>query len=131
MLQTRLRLLLVDDEPTIRTSLSLLLGELGYDVRSAEDGFSALSEMREETPDILLSDLNMPGMSGFELISVVRRRFPAIPVVAMSGAFSGSKVPDGILADGFYEKGSGIDLLLKTLTSVSEKQVPARVNAPI
>ena len=56
--------------------MSHVLTEIGYRVRSAEDGFSALREMRHEVPDILLSDLNMPGMSGFELLSVVRRRFP-------------------------------------------------------
>ena len=57
-------------------------------MRSAEDGFSALEEIRRLTPDVLLSDLNMPHMSGFELLSVVRRRFPAIYAIAMSGAFS-------------------------------------------
>ena len=57
MSDTRLRLLVVDDEPSLLTSFGLVLGQLGYDVRSAGDGFSALSEMRNEIPDILLSDL--------------------------------------------------------------------------
>ena len=81
------RLLIVDDEPSIRYSLACVLTEIGYDVRSAEDGFSALLEIRNEVPEILLSDLNMPGMSGFELLSEVRRQFPAIQTIAMSGAF--------------------------------------------
>ena len=76
------KLLIVDDDPQMRTLLSVILAESGYRVRSAEDGFSALAEIRKEIPDIILSDLNMPGMSGFELLSVVRRRFPAIRVVA-------------------------------------------------
>ena len=59
------------------------------------DGLSALIEIREEVPDILLSDLNMPAMSGFELLSVVRRRFPAIYVIAMSGMFTESPDPSG------------------------------------
>ena len=106
-------------------SFSLVFHQLGYDVRSAEDGFSALSEMRKEIPDILLSDLNMPGMSGFELLSVVRRRFPAIPVIAMSGAFSGSEVPTGVAADGFFQKGSGIDRLLSIITAVPKIKRPS------
>lgn len=131
MMPKRLRLLVVDDEPSLRTSLSLVLRQLGYDVRSAGDGFSALSEIREETPDILLSDLNMPGMSGFELLSVVRRRFPEIPVIAMSGTFSGSKVPHGVPADAFYEKSSGIDLLLATITGLTKARELADTEAPI
>jgi len=73
---TKEKLLVVDDEPEIRSSMSLLLAEIGYRVRCAQDGFSALRELRKKIPDILLSDLNMPGMSGFELLSVVRRRYP-------------------------------------------------------
>lgn len=49
----------------------------GFSVRTAEDGFTALQILREVLPDIILSDLRMPGMSGFELLSIVRRRFPA------------------------------------------------------
>ena len=89
MPETKASLLIVDDEPSIRESLSFVLTEVGYSVRATEDGFSALIEIQKEIPDIILSDLNMPGMSGFELLSVVRRRFPAIPMIAMSGAFSG------------------------------------------
>src|ERR1035437_7712117 len=93
------KVLVVDDEPLIRTTMSLVLGEMGYHVRSAEDGFCALREIHQEMPDILLSDLDMPGMSGFELLSVVGRRFPAVHKIAMSGAYFGSEVPCGASAD--------------------------------
>ena len=69
MRQPEARFFIVDDEESIRMSLSHVLSEMGYRVRTAEDGFSALAELRKEIPDILLSDLNMPGMSGFELLS--------------------------------------------------------------
>jgi len=112
-------LLIVDDEESIRTSLSQVLAEIGYRVRSADDGFSALREIRQQMPDILLSDLNMPRMSGFELLSVVRRRFPAIRTIAMSGSFSGDEVPSGVAADGFYQKGSSIVALLRIIASLT------------
>ena len=110
-------LLLVDDDPGIRHLLSTILTKSGYEVRSAQDGFSALAAIRHEIPDILLSDLYMPGMSGFELLSVVRRRFPAITAVAMSSAYSGSSVPPGVVADAFYEKATSPDALLAIIRS--------------
>jgi len=117
-------LLIVDDQESIRISLSHVLAELGYRVSSAEDGFSALREIRREVPEILLSDLNMPGMSGFELLTVVRRRFPAIQVIVMSGSFSGKEVPSGVAADGFYGKGCGTAALLKIIQSMPSQKRP-------
>jgi CheY-like chemotaxis protein len=125
---TRARVLIVDDKPSIRTILSLVLGELGYRVRSAEDGFSALREIRQDIPEILLSDLNMPGMSGFELLSVVRRRYPAIQVILMSGSFSGKEVPSGIPADAFYQKGSSMSALLQIFRALP--QMKRRTSVP-
>src|ERR1700679_4179841 len=97
------RLLVIDDEAKARRTLSVLLRALGYSVRAAPDGFSALNAIRDEIPDLLISDLTRRGMSGFELRSVGRRRLPAIRVIAMSGAFSGPGVPPGVAADAFYE----------------------------
>ena len=113
-------LLIVDDEPAVRASISQVLSEVGYRVRSAEDGFAALREIRNEVPEMLLSDLNMPGMSGFELLSVVRRRFPAIRTIAMSGAFSGNEVPSGVFADAFYQKGSSTLALLRIMEALPQ-----------
>jgi hypothetical protein len=93
-------------------------------VRSAEDGFAALREIRTEVPELLLSDLNMPGMSGFELLTVVRRRFPAIRTIAMSGAFCGNEVPSGVAADRFYQKGSSIVALLRIMETLPQLERP-------
>jgi DNA-binding NtrC family response regulator len=104
MSNPKVKLLIVDDDEPVRESLSQLFTEFGHSVRSAEDGSSALLQIRREVPDIVLSDLNMPGMSGFELLPIVRRRFPSIRVIAMSGAFSVDNIPRGVAADAFYEK---------------------------
>src|SRR5271170_206188 len=119
MPETRVKLLIVDDEVSIRTSLSLIFSELAYCVRSAGDGYSALLEIQQELPDILLSDLNMPGMSGFELLWVVRRQFPTIHVIAMSGSLSGTIVPPGVAADAFFQKGTGPAFLIKTVDTMT------------
>jgi CheY-like chemotaxis protein len=138
MPDAKAKLLIVDDEMSLRRSLSQIYSIFGYSVRSAGDGFEALSEIQKDVPDILLSDLNMPGMSGFELLSVVRRRFPAIQVIAMSGAFSGNGVPLGVAADAFYEKGSNPGSLLEIVklmvqgkrSSVQHPSAPAPIWIP-
>jgi len=99
------RILVVEDDVTVRLTISKLLDEEGYEVSTANDGFDALLHLQQATPDLMLSDLNMPQMSGFELLSVVRRRFPEILVVAFSGAYDSSAIPNGVIADAFYAKG--------------------------
>ena len=128
----RKNILIVDDNIDLRATLALIFAYAGYSVRSAADGFSALAEMRSETPDVLLSDLNMPGMSGFELLSVVRRRFPGVRVVAMSGAFSGNKVPQGVAADAFYQKGrNGVEPLVRLIRALTENNRSLARHAPV
>lgn len=96
------RVLVVDDDPSILQTSALVLKNKGYEVRGAQDGFAALVELRRSVPDLIISDLGMPNMSGFELLSIVRRRFPHIPVIAVSGEYDGS--PEGLIADAFFSK---------------------------
>lgn len=110
-------ILIVDDEPILRATFSAILCESGYRVRSSSDGFSALAEIDSEIPDILLTDLDMPGMSGFELLAVVRRRFPGIRLIAMSGVTMRNWPPD-FFADAFYGKGGRVSRLLNILESM-------------
>jgi DNA-binding NarL/FixJ family response regulator len=60
-------------------------------------------------------------MSGFELLSEVRRQFPAIQTIAMSGAFRGDEVPSGVAADGFYQKGSSMGSLLRLMRGLHRR----------
>ena len=100
------RILLVDDDPIIRQVGEDLLKSEGYEVLCAEDGFDALVALKRSLPDIIISDLRMPNMNGFEFLSVVRRRFPTVPVIVISGEFSGVDVPESVLADAFFQKAS-------------------------
>jgi CheY-like chemotaxis protein len=109
------QILVVDDDPSVRHTIAVLLMSAGYDVVAAEDGFGALLQLRKMMPDVIVSDLNMPRMSGFEFLSVVRRRFPKILTVAMSGAYQGDELPPGVIADGFYPKGEHPGNLFRTL----------------
>lgn len=128
-----LDMLVVDDNPVLASVLSEIFLECGHHVRVASDGFIAFAEIRKRMPDILLSDLAMPGMSGYELLSVVRRRFPAIRVIAMSGEHSGESVPAGVPADAFYAKGeSSVAQLIQVVSSIWREDTNfPRSSAPV
>lgn len=99
------RILIVEDDPSLRELGSMLLTAQGYEVRCAGDGFEGLAALKQSLPDIIISDLSMPNMNGFEFLSVVRRRFPIIPVIVISGDFSGESLPGSVIADAFFPKG--------------------------
>lgn len=103
---SRASILFVDDDSCMREVMAMMLDEEGYEVSTAADGFDALVQLRSCIPDLIISDLHMPRMSGIELLSVVRRRFSAIPVIAISGAHAmDTDLPVGVMADAFYPKG--------------------------
>ena len=103
--QFRYRILVVDDEPSIRETAEAVLGSEGYEVLTAADGLDGLHALSKSLPDVIISDLNMPRMSGFEFLAIVRKRFPRIATIAMSGDYIPSENPSGILADAFLQKG--------------------------
>jgi len=99
------RVLLVDDEPLLLESLKAVLEVNGFVCRTATDGFEALRLLRETPPDIIISDLRMPIMSGFELLAIIRRRFPQIAVIVISGEFIVNLQTSGLLMNAFFQKG--------------------------
>ena len=111
-------ILIVDDEQNIRGMIAALLAARGYTVSTAQDGFDAIEQLQHRVPDLIISDLNMPRMSGMELLKVVRHRFPEIALIAASGDYEDDRTPDGLVADAFYAKGS--HQLKDLLRSVSQ-----------
>ncbi|HEU5400846.1 MAG TPA: response regulator [Terriglobales bacterium] len=101
-----LRLLVVDDETSIREVTSAMLAEQGYLVLTAEDGQQALELLSEFRPDLVITDLRMPLLSGYELLEIMRERFPGLPVIVVSGEFSSDDLPPSVDADAFLQKGT-------------------------
>ena len=99
------RVMVVDDEAANRELISDILASEGYDVVTAQDGVDALNQLTAPLPDVIISDLRMPRMSGFEFLAVVRRKYPDVPLIAMSGEFEGNEVPPGVPADAYLAKG--------------------------
>ena len=78
-------ILLVDDEAGIRKVLSISLADLGYTVHTAEDAEAALAIIADHRPAIALTDIKMPGMSGIELLKIVKQRYPETEVIMLTG----------------------------------------------
>ena len=77
--------LIVDDEPSIREFLAWVLGDEGFHVTTAGDGHEALAKVQESPPDLIVTDLMMPRMDGFDLIDRLRRdQAPVKAIIAMS-----------------------------------------------
>lgn len=79
------RLLLVDDEEGIRTVLSLVLADMGHDVRTAANGNEALALLHDRPADVVLTDVRMPGMDGLALLAAVREAWPDTGVIMLTG----------------------------------------------
>lgn len=78
------RVLIVDDDAAIRTSLAEAVGEWASDVRVAGDATDALRRIAEDVPDLVLSDVRMPGGGGLDLLRLLRERAPSTDVVLMT-----------------------------------------------
>jgi CheY-like chemotaxis protein len=99
-------------------------------VITAHDGFEALAELRSSLPEVVVSDLELPNMSGFELLSVVRIRFPGVAVIARSSEFFPAAVPEGVLADRYLRKDANADFELKEAIKQLLTEVPLRATQP-
>jgi CheY-like chemotaxis protein len=120
--QLNYRVLLVDDEPLIRKVITGYLVAAGFVVRTAVDGLDALQKLRAGVPDLIISDLNMPRMSGVELLHVVRQRFPHIPLIAITAGSIPDGLPNELGADACYHKsGQGFDALLQSVTNLTRE----------
>ncbi len=79
-----IRVLVVDDEPALRKSLARILQARGYEVATADDGLAGLEALERALPDVLLTDLLMPRMTGLELLQKAKARWPELEVVIMT-----------------------------------------------
>ena len=128
--QLACRVLIVDDENLFRRALAGILVAAGYVARTAVDGLDAIGKLREGPPDLIVSDLRMPRMSGYEFLAVVRHRFPQTPVIAISCEVSSDGMPEEVAADAFLQKNElRHEDLLKLMSDLMRKP-PIRTADP-
>jgi len=89
------RILIIDDEPQIRSMLKLMLERDGYEVIEAPDGAEGIKVYRQNPADLIITDLIMPNKDGIGMIIELKKEFPDVMIIAMSGG--GLNKPDGYL----------------------------------
>ena len=89
------RVLVIDDEPQIRSMLRMMLERAGYEVEEAPDGMEGIRIYRENPVDLIISDLIMPNKDGIGMMIELKKEFPDIKIIAMSGG--GLNKPEGYL----------------------------------
>lgn len=94
--------LIVDDEPAVRTSVSKALSNAGYATQTADSGNEALKILAKDTFDVILSDLQMPDGTGFELLTVVKKKYPKTEVILITGYGTVEKAVDA-MKEGAYD----------------------------
>src|SRR3954447_25489801 len=116
--------LVVDDSPDLRGMLEFTLGDLGFTVRHAKDGFDALEAMAERAPDCVVLDLMMPNMDGFTVLEAMRTRHlaPDAPVVILSSKDDERAMVRGfeLQADEFFMKPVDPDLIAHKISELIE-----------
>ncbi len=114
--------LVVDDEPMARSMLRLILVRAGFEVREAEDGKAALSEVDRSLPDLMILDIMMPGIDGFEVCKRLRadENTNRLPIIMLSAKTDTESVKRGLNlgANKYLTKPVGPDELTRHVREV-------------
>lgn len=122
VIPTRRRILIVDDEEDVSLVLKARLGSVGYDVQTERYGATALNDVIQHPPDLILLDVKLPDLDGYEVCQELRRIYPSSrPVIVM---FTVLEEPDDYArgfsngADAYLVKGCEPNQLVKTITQL-------------
>lgn len=117
-----MRILIADDDPGMRDILTIFMNRMDYDTDAAENGIKALDLLGKIPYDVVITDGEMPGMTGFELCRAVRERFPHIFIVGLTGS---ARLQEFAKAGAhvFYYKPVQFQMLQKAIESHFHEQV--------
>jgi two-component system chemotaxis response regulator CheY len=108
------RILVVEDDASLRDLLRLHLSAAGYEVQTAEDGIAAGYKVLKAPPDLIITDVNMPNMDGFEFVAALKadKSLPPIPVIFLTSVEDGDQRSRELGAVGYVTKPVRADRLL-------------------
>ena len=123
-------ILVVEDEPALQDTLRYNLERAGYQVKVIGDGIQALESARIDPPDLILMDINLPGMSGLEVLRKIRSEpgISAAPVVAMTASASREEITEGIRAgfDTYLTKPFDVRQFMKVINEYLDAAPPGK-----
>ena len=116
------RVLIVDDEPDLLEAWSFALEHVGYTVERAHNGKIALEALADQVPDLIITDLMMPGMNGEELCRIVRENpaWAAIPIVLHTSAYVAAG--SGALWNAVIRKPAKMEAFLSTISRLITRE---------
>jgi CheY-like chemotaxis protein len=116
------RVLLIDDDPVVRSGLATLLRNAGHTVAEAASGYAGLASFRENPPDIVLTDFIVPGLTGWDVARTVKAINPRVPAVYVTGAAHAIAPHQRAMVEAIIEKPCGsriLDTVIRQLTGTS------------
>ena len=113
------RILVIDDEVSIRVTFGIHLSKDGHDVRLAESGEEAMTILEDWTPDVVVSDILMPGMTGMDVLEEMRKRFPDVQVIMITAVPTVDTASQALRSKAF-------DYLSKPVTAAALRRVVGR-----
>ncbi len=118
-----IKVFIADDHPILRIGLSMYLESKPHIqiIGEADNGFDAVNAINEQVPDVVLMDVDMPGLSGIEAIRVIRKTLPDLKIIVLSTYTKKEYVQEAMLegANGYVAKNTKIDELIKIIEDLS------------
>lgn len=121
------RILVIDDDASVRSSLQSLLEGLGYNVMLAGDGLEGMTYLNAQPFDLLILDMALPQITGWDILDLLGERKLSLPVVILT-AFSDECVPGSLLgADVLLEKPPDVNSLISTVSFLLAEEAASRL----
>jgi DNA-binding response OmpR family regulator len=122
------RVLVVDDDAAIRQVIAFALSDEGFEVDQAKDGLTALEVIDRRHPDLILLDMRMPGMDGWEFVKRYRERPHQAPIIVLTAAQDAAQRGAEVNAAGCLSKPFDLDTLIETVSALVPKSSNDQTN---
>lgn len=115
------RVLVIDDDPSIRQVVGYALSDEGYQVAMVSDGLAALEAVGRQQPDVILLDMKMAGMDGWEFVKLYRARYDhTAPIIVLTAAQDAAQRAADVGADGYLSKPFELDALVEYVATAAK-----------